>query len=612
MSEPQDSNQENLPQNPDLASPAGSDYPVVYPPDPPTVSFAPVPAPGQGQPGDYSYPGGYPPTPSAYPGAYPTPRVNQAAPVPPSYSGNPGFPPHPNFAQNPPYPPEPPAPYTSNSQFPPVPPQRKKPRKNAVIMMLVALVVVLVAALTLGGIWVYRQHSTSALENGIVPTVTKTVVVIKKVEIPEDAASDAPENPLWYPLRIDDRYTLVIWYKFTNQQLKGLSYQAVSSENGKKVAIADTGITLPVKDGENLPKCPDSQRYQIKDKTLQCAAVKTVKKDSFSIPRAGKESGDKDSSSTAKDSTDSVSGETLGTVGNVRIVASPSALQTNTIFGIDSDDNLLWSKTLKQPGRSVLSGEKLSIFNWNEDGKVTNTIYVGAKNADKAESSSAGATTKKDAIKNFDFANTQWSLPRKYSSPDCQIYHEDKKSECAQRENYQFEDGKYFLTSEQEQQIKQELDIDSSTHETDPIHRLWYGQVDEDNNPTGDYSVEYLDINDDGYLDAVVPVVSISPFNSQMDISFSYYVWVMNPVTGVPEQTNTPIYFGGRCSETYKNVEIKKDGATPQLIVNTMTWGGEPCCGCDRDVPKQRSTWHYDAKRHDMVCDQDDGDKVDD
>ena len=111
-------------------------------------------------------------------------------------------------------------------------------------------------------------------------------------------------------------------------------------------------------------------------------------------------------------------------------------------------------------------------------------------------------------------------------------------------------------------------------------------------------------------MDAVVPVVSISPFNSQMDISFSYYVWVMNPFTGVPEQTNTPIYFGGRCSETYKNVEISKEGATPKLIVNTMTWGGEPCCGCDRDVPKQRSTWHYDEKLHDMVVDQDSGSEM--
>lgn len=201
-------------------------------------------------------------------------------------------------------------------------------------MLLIALVVVLVVTLTLGGIWVYRQHSTSALENGIVPTVTKTVVVIKKVEIPEDAASDAPENPLWYPLKIDDRYTLVIWYKFTNQQLEGLSYQAVSSENGKKVAIADTGITLPVKDGENLPECPKSQRYQIKDKTLQCATVKTGKQDSFSIPLTGKESSGKDSSSTAKGSTYSVSGESLGTVGNVRIVASPLSVADQHPFRV--------------------------------------------------------------------------------------------------------------------------------------------------------------------------------------------------------------------------------------------------------------------------------------
>lgn len=603
MNDPQDGKHDNPQGNTELPASAGGNYPVGYPPYPPTVPSATVPTPGQGQPGDYPYPGGYPPVPPAYPDPYPTPGITQTVPVTPGYPGNSGFPPPPNSVGNPPYSASSFSPYSPNSQFPPVPPQRKKPGKNAVIIILVALVVVLVAALTLGGIWAYRQHSSSALQKGIVPTVTKTVVVIKKVEIPEDAASDAPENPLWYPLRIDDRYTLVIWHKYKNQQLDGLGYQAISSKNGKKVAISDIGITVPVKKGENLPECPDFQRYQIKDKTLQCGAVKAVKRDSFSIPLTGKDSGGKDSS--AKGASYSVSGETLGRVGNVRVVAYPSAMQTKTLFGIDTDNNLLWSKTLKQPGRSVLSGEILSIFNWDENGKVTNSIYIGAKNADKADSSSAGATTKKDAIKNFDFANTDWSLPRKYGSPDCQIYSEEKKDECAQHENYQFEDGKYFLSSEQEQQIKQELDIDSSTHETDPIHRLRYEHVDEDNNPSGDYSVEYLDINGDGFMDAVVPVVSISPFNSQMDISFSYYVWVMNPFTGVPEQTNTPIYFGGRCSETYKNVEISKEGATPKLIVNTMTWGGEPCCGCDRDVPKQRSTWHYDAKRHDMVCDQD-------
>lgn len=607
MNDPQDGKQDHPQENPDSPSPAGENYPVAYPPDPPTVPIAPVPAPGQGQPGDYPYPGGYPPAPSAYPGAYPAPGVNQAAPVPPSYPGSPGLPPHPNFAQNPPYPPEPPAPYTSNSQFPPVPPQRKKLGKNAVIMMLVALVVVLVAALTLGGIWVYRQHSSSALENGIVPTVTKTVVVIKKIEIPEDAASDAPENPLWYPLRIDDRYTLVIWYKFTNQQLQGLSYQAVSSENGKKVAIADTGITLPVKDGENLPKCPDSQRYQIKDKTLQCAAVKTVKKDSFSIPRTGKESDGNDSSSTAKDRTDSVSGETLGTVGNVRVVASPSALQTNTLFGIDSDDNLLWSKTLKQPGRSVLSGEKLSIFNWNEDGKVTNTIYVGAKNADKADSSSTGTTTKKDATKNFDFANTDWLLPRAYSAPECQEDFQNKQLGCDKLTKYRLEEGIYRLTEKQKEQLLTAQGGNAANYEVETIFSL---QAKSRDSSPADYAIEYGDVNGDGYLDAIIPVISMSAFNSGMDVLSTNYVWLMNPLTGVPEQLETPVYSADRCGEHYDHAEFTTSGSNPQLIVHTLTWSDMPTCGGGRDVPKKRSTWHYDAKRHDMVCDQDSGSKM--
>ena len=464
---------------------------------------------------------------------------------------------------------------------------------------------VVVAALTLGGIWAYRQYSSSALQKGIVPTVTKTVVVIKKVEIPEDAASDAPENPLWYPLRIDDRYTLLIWHKYKNQQLDGLGYQAISSKNGKKVAISDIGITVPVKAGENLPECPDSQRYQIKDKTLQCGAVKAVKRDSFSIPLTGKDSGGKDSS--AKGASYSVSGETLGRVGNVRVVAYPSAMQTKTLLGIDTDNNLLWSKTLKEPGRSVLSGETLSIFNWDENGKVTNSIYIGAKNADKADSSSAGATTKKDAIKNFDFANTDWLLPRAYSAPECQQNFGDKQLGCDKLTNYHLENGIYRLNEKQTEQLLAAQGGNAANYGVEDIFSL---QAKSRDSTPADYAIEYGDVNGDGYLDAIIPVISMSAFNSAMDILSTNYVWLMNPITGVPEQLETPVYSADRCGEYYDHAEFSTSGSNPQLIVHTLTWSDFPCCGCGRDVPKERSTWHYDAKRHDMVCDQDSGSKM--
>ena len=590
MNDPQDGKHDNPQGSTELPVPAGGDYPVGYPPYPPTVPSATVPTPGQGQPGDYPYPGGYPPVPPAYPGPYPTPGINQAAPVTSGYPGNSGFPPPPNSVGNPPYSAGSFSPYSPNSQFPPVTPQRKKPGKNAVIIILVALIVVVVAALTLGGIWAYRQYSSSALQKGIVPTVTKTVVVIKKVEIPEDAASDAPENPLWYPLRIDDRYTLVIWHKYKNQQLDGLGYQAISSKNGKKVAISDIGITVPVKAGENLPECPDSQRYQIKDKTLQCGAVKAVKRDSFSIPLTGKDSGGKDSSS--KGASYSVNGETLGRVGNVRVVAYPSAMQTKTLFGIDTDNNLLWSKTLRQPGRSVLSGETLSIFNWDENGKVTNSIYIGAKNADKADSSSAGATTKKDAIKNFDFANTDWLLPRAYSAPECQQNFGDKQLGCDKLTNYHLENGIYRLNEKQTEQLLAAQGGNAANYGVEDIFSL---QAKSRDSTPADYAIEYGDVNGDGYLDAIIPVISMSAFNSAMDILSTNYVWLMNPITGVPEQLETPVYSADRCGEYYDHAEFSTSGSNPQLIVHTLTWSDFPCCGCGRDVPKERSTWHYEG-----------------
>lgn len=98
--DPQDGKQDKSQENPELPFRGSGDYPVAYPPYPPTSPSAPVPTPGPGQPGDYPYTGGYPPAPPAYPGSYPTPGINQAAPLTPSYPGypgNPGFPPPANL-----------------------------------------------------------------------------------------------------------------------------------------------------------------------------------------------------------------------------------------------------------------------------------------------------------------------------------------------------------------------------------------------------------------------------------------------------------------------------------------------------------------------------------
>ena len=101
----------------------------------------------------------------------------------------------------------------------------------------------------------------------------------------------------------------------------------------------------------------------------------------------------------------------------------------------------------------------------------------------------------------------------------------------------------------------------------------------------------------------------MSAFNSGMDVLSTYYVWLMNPLTGVPEQLDTPVYSAGRCGEFYDRAEFSSSESIPQLIVHTLTWSDFPCCACSRDVPKKRSTWHYDEKLHDMVVDQDSGSK---
>lgn len=611
MKDPQDGKQENPQQNAELPGPAGGDYPVADPAYPPTAPSWTVPAPGPGQPGAYPYPGGYSQVPPTYPGSYPPPGINQTAPIPPSYPAYSEFPPHSNLGQNPPDYSGTFAPYSPNTQFPSAPPQQKKSSKTTVKILLSLLILVLVLTLALGGVWIYKQRNSASLENGIVSKVTKTVVKINPDEMGNITDNDSPDNPLWYPLVVNEKYLLFIWPNFEADKLTGMGYQAISEEDGKKVDVKDIGITMSAGNGKILQKCADSQRYRITDKRLECATVKTGKRESFSVSRTGKtagaKKGKKQGSPSAKDTGYSLSGETLGTVGDVRVVASPSALQTQAFFGVDADNNLLWTQTLKQVGRSVLSGENISVFNLQDDGKVIATIYTGTKKADKKTSSATGPTVAKDAIKKFDFANTQWSLPRAYSAPECQGDMQNKQLGCDKPKNYRLEDGRYRLNEKQQEQLLAALGGNAANYQVDDIFTLQAKSI--DSSPGDDYAIEYGDVNGDGYIDAVIPVISMSAFNMGMDVLSTNYVWLMNPLTGVPEQLETPVYFADRCGEYYDHAEFSSSGPQPQLIVHTLTWADSPCCACGRDVPKKRSTWHYDAKRHDMVCEQDSGSK---
>lgn len=612
MNNPQDDNQEGIQLNSDLPSPLGSGYPPPYPSYLAAESFPPVPAPGQGHPGDRSYPGGYPPVPPVYPGAYPAPGINQAAPVPPSHPFNPQVPPPANLAQNPSYYPGTSSPYSLKPQVPPPPPRQKKSSKTTVKILLSLLILVLVLTLALGGIWIYKQRNTASLDNGIVSKATKTVVKIKEDELANIADNDSPDNPLWYPLSVNEKYLLFIWPNFEAGKLTGMGYQAISDEDGKKINLKETGVTIPAENSKTLKKCADSQRYRITDKRLECAAAKTGKRDSFSVSVPGKtgeaNKGKKQGSTSAKDTGYSLSGEPLGTVGNVRVVASPSALQTQALFGVDADNNLLWTQTLKQVGRSALSGENISVFTLQDEGTVIATIYSGIKKADKKTSSAGGPMVAKDAIKKFDFANTLWSLPRGYSASDCQGDLRNKQLGCDKAKNYRLDKGRYRLNAKQKKQLLAALGADAANHGVEDIFTLQANS--RDSNQGDDYAIEYGDINGDGYLDAIIPVISMSAFNSAMDILSTNYVWLMNPLTGVPEQLDTPVYSADRCGEYYDHAEFSANGSNPQVIVHTLTWSDFPCCGCGRDVPKKRSTWHYDAKRHDMVCDQDSGSKM--
>lgn len=612
MKNPQDDNQEGIQQNSNLPSPGGSDYPPPYPPCSTTAPIPPVPPSGQRQPGDYPYPGGYVPAPPAYPGSYPTPAINQVTPVSPRYPGSQGFPPPGNRALNPTGSPELSSPYSLTPQFPTAPSRQKKSSKTTVKILLSLLIMVLVLTLVLGGIWIYKQRNRASLENGIVSKATKTVVKINEDELANTTSNDSLGRPLWYPLIVNEKYLLFIWPHFEADKLTGMGYQAISEEDGKTVDLKDTGISVPAENSKTLKKCADSQWYRLTGNVLECTVVKPGKRDTFRVSKTGNtvanKNGKKQSSASAKDTGYSLSGEVLGTVGNVRVVASPSALQTQALFGVDADNNLLWTQTLKQVGRSALSGENISVFNLKDDGQIVVTIYSGTKKADKTSSAATGTAVTKDAIKKFDFANVQWLLPRGYSASECQGDIRNEQLECDKAKTYRLDNGRYRLNDKQQKQLLAVLGLDAANYRVENIFSLQAKS--RDSNPGDDYAIEYGDINGDGYLDAVIPVTSMSAFNSGMDVLSTYYVWLMNPLTGVPEQLDTPVYSAGRCGESYDRAEFSSSESNPQIIVHTRTWSDFPCCGCSRDVPKKRSTWHYDEKLHDMVVDQDSGSKM--
>ena len=108
--------------------------------------------------------------------------------------------------------------------------------------------------------------------------------------------------------------------------------------------------------------------------------------------------------------------------------------------------------------------------------------------------------------------------------------------------------------------------------------------------------IEYGDADGDGYTDAVVEIRNNIEILGYNDVRNIFALWRMNPITGLPEQAQPIVFSESRCTASYDYSDFGKPNAN-DIKVNYLDLDpNNPCCGCERTVPKQ-SMLHFDPQQ---------------
>ena len=427
----------------------------------------------------------------------------------PGFNGNQGYQPgYGPSGYNQPY-----RPQTQNT-----PAFKKGPNKLVIVACILAALCLLLSA---GLVYMFVNQDKSDITKGIVPAGE-----LLELEIPElDADAFSP-----YTLFLPEEDAAVIIMQTAN----GAKMQKFITATTKKTAEK-------VGDLIDLPACPtnSTRPYVVKGSDVVCSEKPVM---------------------TKNENKNYEFNETVYTSETIIIGASPSAAEATQIVAYQpGKEEPLWVENLNTPASVSTNGETIYTATTNEDGKIDIQGYVGAEN--QTEEQTAKPSKKvlaPDFMKNYDFANTY--LPNYFDliqNKDTNFCGELRLPDSYYKAPGSDSNGSFpFVLSPNEETncwaklengtFKKTFDNNGHTQVgritywsnlTDPQYKILENYSGENGS-----SAAFIDINNDGYLDALAGFgFGTEDINGVgMGGSEDYFIFLANPED--PERPYVGIY----------------------------------------------------------------------
>ncbi|WP_215523110.1 FG-GAP repeat domain-containing protein [Varibaculum prostatecancerukia] len=444
---------ENAPYSP---NPQDTVYTQTYPQYPTATPAAPG-----------AYPPVTPPIPPAYPGQ---PMPGGSGPVPPAYPVSQPMPPNiPGKTVPPVYPGQ------------PVPSGKGKSRRG----LIVTLCVILVLALCVLGITLFKVFTgEDSLAVGVKPAWDNAATVELEPE---------GEPALAYTLYWSGKDKLILIQP--SKDGSGIA-QMLDPKTGAK-----TGSPIV------LPKCVSSLKYpyQIKNEKIVCATKENFRANSNKKYHFK---------------------ERIYADKRLIVGASPSATNARQIVAYNpKTSKLLWVQNLKKPSSVTCNGKGIyttsTSANSNTTGKqkLDVMVYTGSSQAQKSPDKQLGQPQKskpketkpqvaKDAIKNIDFANAYLPMVS-YGCFEENIWQESDRTPIINKMPDETSHCWATMQNGESSEKSDPFDLGELSSDVKLTPRNEIGELfDSENSFIGDdnkpYGVGYADVNNDGYLDALV------------------------------------------------------------------------------------------------------------
>ncbi|MDY5854289.1 MAG: hypothetical protein SPJ68_02040 [Arcanobacterium sp.] len=449
------------------------------------------------------------------------------------------------------------------------PAESPKPRRHTSLIIGIIAAVILLAAVVLVVVVWHPWSKQPSVRNGLTEKLTPTLVLTFNEADTTDTSDGTPPPALQpsYPVILSEDYVAVI-----APGAKADHYALVRRDDGSAVTEKDAGIQLPNgahTNKETLPKCGAGEQYAYHEGALQC----------MPIPEPAAMDGAQ------------MRGDLIYDDENVRLVATPTRDTAQAVAAFSPEGAPIWSQQLTETGAVTADSHGLLVASRTDTGINLTSYSVADKPLPKEQALPAVA---KDAIKDFDFGEAVWYLPQPGYWPNYKEPSETDSSGIANWREYpyQLSAGAYYLT---EAEFTSGVDASGypPSNTSDFKKYPWLEIYRDSDRPI---RIEYGDADGDGYTDAVVEIRNNIGILGYNDVRNIFALWRMNPITGLPEQAQPIVFSESRCTASYDYSDFGKPNAN-DIKVNYLDLDpNNPCCGCERAVPKQFML-HFDPQQ---------------